>query len=61
MPRPHWLGMRPNRICPTGVMYSPHARFTAIEFVHEFTPAVGGPSVVEKMLSGAYPLPPAAW
>ncbi len=51
--------MRPKRSWPTGVMYSPQARFTAIELVQEFTPAVGAPCVDEKKLIGAYRFTPA--
>src|SRR5579862_2656972 len=59
MPRPQWSGMRPKRTCPTGVMYSPQARLTAMELVHEFTPAVGGPCVDERKPIGAYAFTPA--
>ena len=61
MPRPHWPGIRPKRSCPTGVVYSPHTRWTLIEFCRELMPAVGGPCVLEKKLTGAYGLPPADW
>ena len=45
--------MRPKRIWPTGVMYSPQTRCTDTELVKPFTPAVGTPCVVERKLMGA--------
>jgi hypothetical protein len=45
MPRPQWNGMRPKRISPTGMEYSPQARFTRMLSFDEFCPADGGASV----------------
>src|SRR5580700_6780510 len=59
IPRPHCPGIRPKRSCPRGVLYSAHTRWTLIEFVVELTPAVGGPCVFERKLTGANRLYPA--
>ena len=61
MPRPQWLGMRPKRRRPTGVRYSPQTRFTAIESLFEFCPALGAPCGVENEESGEYPPRPTTW
>ena len=48
--------MRPKRSSPTGVTYSPHARFTAMLLFQVLSPAVGGACVVAAALIGVYSL-----
>ena len=55
MPSPQWLGMRPNRSIPMGVMYSPQTRLTTMESVKLFCPACGAHCVLEKAPTGVSP------
>src|SRR5262245_59650143 len=54
MPRPQWLGIRPNRSCPSGVAYSPQARFTEMLLLKLLMPVVGGTCVLATPPIGAY-------
>src|SRR5512143_4190524 len=54
MPRPHWLGMRPNWMVPSGVFTSPQACLTRIELHGEFLPASGATWFEVVMLAGTH-------